>query len=197
MDAVPPLPAVTAIGPDPPGNVPRAGAYVLRMALGADLALAFGRFRHGRAVALPAGQYVYVGSAMGRGGGRLEARLLRHATRSGTRPPHQIRADLIEYFAGAAPERREVVLPASKRLHWHVDYLLDRLEVELTQVVLVNSSVRQEPEIARILLDDPHTVVIEQGLGAADVPGGTHILRVQADEAWWRRLPDRIRAWLL
>ena len=64
----------------------RGGVYVLRLAAGAPLLVRFGRYAGGRAIAVPAGECLYVGSALGaRGAVALAGRLLRHATR--TWPP--------------------------------------------------------------------------------------------------------------
>ena len=59
------------------------GVYLLEIALSQPLTLAFGRFQQGRRFTLPAGTYLYVGSALGqRGATTLAGRLLRHATRT-------------------------------------------------------------------------------------------------------------------
>lgn len=228
MPAEPRLPPITTVASAGlPPSWPR-GAYLLRIALPADLALAFGRFRRGSPISLPSGEYIYVGSAMGRHGWPLAARLLRHATRSGDRPPHALRAALVAHFSAtitdpatgllpfpplggrgrgiggeppeAAPTRhssdpgpaRPIRPPSSKRCHWHVDYLLDAAAADLSHVILVPAEGRLELRLARLLVDDPHTKIVAKGLGAADTPGGTHLLRVLAGEAWWLQLPDRI-----
>ena len=96
----------------------RGGVYVLRVAVGAPLAVRFGRYGGGRPVPVPAGVYLYVGSALGaRGATALAGRLLRHATRAAG-PPQAIRPALHARLAAAglvAP------LPAAKTLRWHID----------------------------------------------------------------------------
>ncbi len=167
------------------------GAYVLRIALGEDVKVVFGRFRGGAPIPLPAGDYLYVGSAMGK------RRVLRHACRSGQAPPHPIwmslqrslRRDLQE--AGFPTEFHR--LPP-KRCFWHIDYLLDRPEAELVQVFLVGSEQRLEASLARSLVADPHTRVVAAGLGARDSGQATHLLWVEADEAWWRALASQLAA---
>ncbi len=54
------------------------GVYLLRIQLIEPLSVVFGRFRKGVVIPLSAGEYLYVGSALG----GLGRRLLRHATRS-------------------------------------------------------------------------------------------------------------------
>jgi Uri superfamily endonuclease len=172
-----------------------SGAYVLRIAVGRDLGLVFGRFAGGAAVPVPVGEYAYVGSAMARAGWPLAARVLRHATRTRDRPPHAIRDALGDHFAAAEAEAvvRRWSVVGRKRRHWHIDYLLDELAVDLIQVILIPSPARTEGRIARFLVGDPHTCFVRAGLGAADVPGGTHLVRVDATEAWWQGLPCRLR----
>ena len=85
----------------------------------------------------------------------------------------------------------ENLLPRrGKTLHWNVDFLLDLPSAELVGVVAIRSPKRLEDRLAKQLEKDSHTGVIERGLGANDVPGNTHLLRVIAAEVWWGSLPD-------
>ena len=52
----------------------------------------------------------------------------------------------------------------------------------------IRSRKRLEDRLAKQLEEDSHTGVIERGLGANDVPGNTHLLHVNAAEAWWASL---------
>jgi Uri superfamily endonuclease len=175
------------------GQGGQTGAYVLRIVVQRDLRLSFGRFDGGRRVRLPAAEYVYAGSAMApRGAGSLGPRLLRHATRSGRRPPHLIRDQLLADLARAglrgAPCR-------AKHAHWHVDYLLDHPAVDLIDALVVRAASRLEHRLAAWLAADPGIVPAAAGLGASDAPGATHLLRVVGPLGWWdawlaSRLPD-------
>jgi len=182
------LPPLTVLG-----NPLPSGSYVLRIGVEREMELAFGRFRGGKRCFLPAGEYLAVGSAMGqRGSAALGRRLLRHATRTGSQPPHPIRATMLASFPALGLDDR---LPSKgKRLFWNLDYLLDREEVDLKAAILLRSAVRMERELGQFLERDPATRVVERGLGANDVPGNTHILRVEADESWWAELPARLDA---
>jgi len=83
--------------------------------------------------------------------------------------------------------------PASgKHLKWNVDHLLDQLTVDLVGAFLIRSPLRLEGEIGRLLAADPATIVFERGLGANDIPGNTHLLRVEAEESWWQGLPEAL-----
>lgn len=159
------------------------GVYVLRIQVATPLWLSFGRFRGGRPVTVAAGDYLYVGSALGRrGASSPTGRLLRHATRSGDRPPHTLRNALLDALrdAGlAAPEARP---PRGKRLHWHIDYLLDEPAAELTGVSLIRTAARLESKLARRLAEQPGVAPLAAGLGAADLPGETHLFRLAAEE---------------
>ena len=167
------------------GDSGRSGTYLLRIGIVRALDLAFGRFMGGKPVHLPAGEYAYVGSALGQG---LAARLIRHATRTGGKPPHRLRGPMIAHFGAIGLGGR---LPSrGKRLHWHVDYLLDHPAAELTCVIAVRSSTRLEPVLAARLENDPCTTIVAPGLGANDAPGHTHLLRVCACEAWWAAWPE-------
>ncbi len=169
------------------------GTYLLRVVVQEDIAVVFGRFGKGRPIPVPAGEYSYVGSALGsRGATALGFRLLRHASRTRGKPPHPIQGILADAFARAG-------LPAGggageKKLRWHIDHLLDREAAELTAVIVARGPERLEAVWGRLLEEDPHTRVLVKGLGAGDAPGSTHLLRVAADERWWAGLPGKFLA---
>ncbi|MBP6017422.1 MAG: GIY-YIG nuclease family protein [Candidatus Promineofilum sp.] len=159
------------------GNDSETGAYILWIEVAEDIAVTFGRFQNGRPVAIATGYYAYVGSAMGRrGSSSLVGRLLRHATRSGEKPPHALRA-LMPEAAAAAGLRVPAALPAGKRLHWHIDYLLDNPAVEIAHIRMLRSGLRLESELARALAAQPCFAPVAPGLGASDAAGETHLFR--------------------
>ena len=179
------------------GDERQTGAYVLWMSVNEALRLSFGRFRGGLPVTVAAGQYAYVGSAMGRSGATaLAGRLLRHATRSPGKPSHAIRDELIAAFGAAGAGRPAPRPPATKRLHWHIDYLLDEAAVELTGITVVRTGTRVESELARRLAALPGVEPLLPGLGAADAPGETHLLRIE-DVARTRQLIEGVPATLI
>lgn len=163
----------------------QGGVYLLRLRVAEPLAVRFGRFRGGAAVAVPAGEALYVGSARR----ALAPRLLRHASRaSGT--PHPIRAEMLAAFAAVG--LGGLTASAEKRLRWHVDYLLEETAVSLTHALLIRSAAPLEEPLARWLNQQPETQFIAPGLGASDAPGKAgavaHLLTSTAPEAWWDRL---------
>ena len=169
----------------------QSGAYVLRIRVERPLTVVFGRHRGGRPLAVPAGHVIYVGSAMGRKGSTtLARRLLRHVTRSGQRPPHSLRASLLHCFRRAGLGSRRLKPPEEKRLHWHVDYLLDEVAAELDAVLAIRSSRRKEEQVAGVLARWPHTAALSQGLGATDAAARTHLLCLAGGAAAW---PDLLR----
>lgn len=174
------------------------GTYVLRMRVAQDVWVRFGRFQGGDPVLIPQGEILYLGSAM-RG---LASRVLRHALRSEDKPAHGLYEPLLA-------EMREVGLvsdrfrsPMQKKLHWHIDYLLDKttalskaqVSVSLTHAILIRSQERLEGELGAWLLVQPEIIVLASGLGASDVKGHTHLLGVKAEESdiLWARLLDSI-----
>jgi Uri superfamily endonuclease len=184
------LPAISIIGDEHP-----FGTYVLRLHASKTERLTFGRFKNGEPIKIESGDYCYVGSQVDRNGGaRLASRLLRHATRSEGKPPHKIRETLSTHCEnlgwGSGPR-----LPKNgKKLHWNVDHLLDLDTVELTHAIVLRSPQRLEAKLGAMLAEQPETVIFEPGLGANDIPGNTHLLRVEADESWWLDLPEKLRA---
>lgn len=172
------------------GGVAQSGAYILRMRVEEALAIRFGRFRQGQAVALAAGAYLYIGSAMGqKGASSLARRLVRHATRR-EGAPQDIRVVMLDAFARLELGSGDLRPRRAKRFFWHVDYLLEPPEVRLTHVLAVRSDVRLEQELAALVAAQDYTSTPVKGLGASDVPGGTHLFAVAAGEERWQELVD-------
>jgi len=175
------------------GREGQGGTYLLRIHLREEAKLAFGRFQGGNLFTLSAGDYIYIGSALNpHGATSLAPRLLRHATRSEERSPQPIRALMLQRFLELDLGSMKLRPPKAKTLHWHVDHLLDLEEADLTGVFVIRGPIRLEAEIGHWLVIDPGTELIVPGLGANDVAGGTHVLRVVGGESWWDSLPDRI-----
>jgi Uri superfamily endonuclease len=181
-------PSVIALGSDFPG-----GTYLLRLHVAEPLRLRFGRFQGGKPINVPTGDYLYVGSALAvTGSMRLAPRLLRHATRSANRPPQPIRPALANFLQQIGLLNAPYSLPRAKKLFWNVDHLLDDLNVTLTHILMIRSPQRLESDLAHLLEADPQTDILEKGLGANDLPGNTHLLRVTAAAGWWQSLPTRL-----
>lgn len=176
------------------GGDAQAGTYVLRIRLKENTTLQFGRFKKGKLISLPAGDYTYVGSALSeKGSASLARRLIRHATRSGDKPPHIIREDMINRFAECGLGPRDPLPKSGKTLFWNIDFLLNLQVAEIVSILAIRSPERLEHPIAVLLEQDTETQIIEKGLGANDAPRNTHILRANADEAWWASFADRIQ----
>ena len=183
------IPSIHIIGDDS-----QAGTYILRIRLKEDTTLQFGRFKKGKLISLPAGDYTYVGSALSeKGSTSLARRLIRHATRSGDRSPHTIRKNMINRFAECGLGPQNILPKSGKTLFWNVDFLLDFQSAEIVNVIAIRSPERLEHTIADLLEHDTDTQIIEKGLGANDVPCNTHLLRVKTDEMWWTSFAGNIQ----
>ena len=183
------IPSICIVGDDS-----QAGTYILRIRLKENTTLQFGRFKKGKLISLPAGAYTYVGSALSeKGATSLARRLVRHATRSGDKPPHTIRKKMIHQFAKCGLGSGNLLPRQGKTLYWNVDFLLDLQSAEIINIFAIRSAERLENRIAKWLEGDPRTNIIEPGLGANDVPGNTHLLRVREDRTWWTSLTDDIQ----
>ncbi|MCB0122791.1 MAG: GIY-YIG nuclease family protein [Caldilineaceae bacterium] len=167
------------------------GVYLLRIALERAITLAFGRFAGGRSFALPAGEYLYVGSAMGkRGATTLAGRLLRHATRCPPNPAQRIRNELETCLAEAALAAK---MPTQKRCHWHIDYLLEQRVASLRAIYALRTGIPVEALLARRLIAAAETSILIPHLGAGDDRRATHLLRIDAAEVWWQTLPTLLQ----
>lgn len=163
------------------------GVYVITIALRSNQSISFGRFKHGRQFHLPAGSYLYVGSALGQTGATsLGWRLARHATRTGELPPHRVRPVLIKALNAAGLEVRA---PRQKKLHWHIDHLLNLPGAEIEGVIAIRTQEKLEAFIAQELARETATSVVAAGLGASDHRNSTHLLYVETGQKWWDNLP--------
>ena len=182
------IPSIRIIGGDS-----QAGTYVLRIRLKENTTLQFGRFKKGKLISLPIGDYIYIGSALSeKGSTSLARRLIRHATRSGDKPPHAIREKMMNQFAEYGLGSGNLLLRQGKTLHWNVDFLLDLQSAEIVNIFVIRSLQRLENRIAKWLERDPQTDIIEPGLGANDAPGATHLLCLRADDIGWMSLTDNV-----
>jgi len=172
------------------GDASQSGTYLLWMLARRETSVSFGRFQGGRPIAIPAGWYAYVGSAMGqRGASALAGRLLRHVTRTGDKSPHAIRAALAAECVRVGLGAPGLQPPTAKRLHWHIDYLLDEIEVEIVRIMVIRAVARLEGALARQLSALPGVVPLAPGLGASDARGESHLLRCSDPDT-----PDRLAA---
>ncbi|MBM3216774.1 DUF123 domain-containing protein [Candidatus Poribacteria bacterium] len=184
----PTVPMLTVLG-----STGSAGSYLHRIRVSVPLAIVFGRFRGRELIHVPAGEYVYVGSALSsRGSTSLARRLVRHASRSGENPPHAIRDLLLTEHASLGAPTPDLLPRSGKTLFWNVDHLLDRLEAELIGIIAVRSPVRMERELALLVASDAGTTPLAKRLGANDLPGVTNLVRVEAASGWWEELARRV-----
>lgn len=160
------------------GQNSRQGSYILLIELDRPLEVTFGKFRKGTLLELQPGRYLYVGSALGEAKGRfpLASRLLRHASRSVGKPAHAIRSALLDLFMSWG--YRQPAGQGDKKLHWHIDYLLDRKEAKIAHVYIFPGEMRLEPQLAELLATMPETSAVADRLGAQDAASGTHLFKV-------------------
>ena len=183
------IPSIVIIGDDS-----QAGTYILRIRLKEDTTLQFGRFKKGKLISLPAGDYTYVGSALSeKGATSLARRLVRHATRNGDKPPHAIREKMVSQFQNCGLGPPNPLPKNGKKLFWNIDFLLDLESAEIVNIIAIRSPERLEYTIAELMERDVHTQIIEKGLGANDAPRNTHILHLNTDEVWWSSLADNMQ----
>ncbi len=172
------------------------GSYILFIRVEKNLSISFGRFQKGEPVLVEAGEYLYLGSALSNraSGSPLAARLLRHASRSRRLRAHAIRKPMAKRFLEAGlidtvqPKTRE------KHIHWHADWLLDRLEVEITGVVAIRCPLHLEEPLSEALGLHPGARPLAPRLGAQDARSGTHLLRLTDPPSVERMLTKRITA---
>jgi len=177
------------------GNGSLGGTYALRIYIAKSTRVAFVE-QPGLTVALVEGQLVYLGSAReAKGLNTLPNRLHRHATRTGCRQPHHIRETVCKILFN--DDRWRKLLPNGKTYQWQVDRLLDDVHVDLRSIYAFQhpKALNIEHALAIRIDADLQTQTIKPGLGAQDWKDGfDHLVRVEADEVWWRLIPVRMAA---
>ncbi|MEI6847964.1 MAG: DUF123 domain-containing protein [Chlorobiaceae bacterium] len=162
------------------GNKYRMGTYILLIQVSKPFQLAFGRFQNGALIRIPDGDYLYIGSALGRekSGSSLAMRLIRHTSRSSSKAPHQIRATLLKCFSENEFTENSAKATPAKKLRWHIDYFLDQTETEITHIVMVRSPIKLEQKLAELLQSTNLTSLLAPRLGAGDNRNSTHLLKI-------------------
>jgi Uri superfamily endonuclease len=174
------------------GHESNGGTYILKINLKESLSLIFGGFLGGKAILLPQGAYLYIGSALKqKGSSSLAYRLVRHASRAST-SPHFIQLKLISFFNHQKMSLSDIKAPSKKTLHWNIDFLLEKTEAEIAEIIILRSSKPMENQWAKMLEKEKETEIIKKGLGANDTSGETHLLKLNSSDKWWKELPLRL-----
>ncbi len=172
------------------GSNERQGTYLLFISLSKPVRLAFGSFMKGKKLPLPAGYYLYLGSALGKGDNSfpLARRLIRHTSRSGNEKPHAIgKALRIAMLKNRIADEHALNIK-QKKLHWHIDYLLQCPESSIFHIVIIRKAEKLEPALSRYLETNPNTSVFAQRLGAQDTKNSTHLLQCSDPNALLEQL---------
>ncbi len=177
------------------GNGSRQGTYILFIRLSKELSLGFGNFLGGKKIPLEPGFYLYIGSALGKSATAmpLARRLARHASRSNGKIPHNIRDYMIRFFQENNLATKEFQPPASKKLRWHIDYLLDSLHAQIITAYVIRSPLRLETAISDLAESLDETFIIANKLGAGDFKNSTHLLGISNVDTCLRKLESAIR----
>jgi len=160
------------------GNKYTMGSYILFIRISSSFQLAFGRFQKSRLFSIPDGDYLYIGSALGKTGDPLARRLIRHASRSNGKPPHKIQSEIIKLFSKNDAVKSCAFIASEKKLHWHIDYFLEHSEAEITHVLIMRHPEKLEHHLSEFLASIRETSLIAPRLGAQDTRNSSHILRL-------------------
>ena len=163
------------------GNGSRQGTYLLFIHLSKELSLGFGNFLGGKKIPLEPGFYLYIGSALNQKPSSmpLARRLVRHASRSNGKPAHEAREYMIRFFQKHQLATADLHPPANKKLHWHIDYLLDCPYARIIAAFVIRSPLRLETAVSDLAASLDETCIIARKLGARDTRSGTHLLGIR------------------
>lgn len=175
------------------GNESQAGTYVLRINVERAVRMSFGRFKGGQEFDVPAGDHLYVGSALAMvGAACLAHRLLRHASRL-CGQHHPIRGLMLSKFAcvglGRGLRLNEITKGA---LHWNIDWLLELDFAHLVGAYVIRHPFRIEAEVGRLVQSLSGAVIYAPGAGANDIPGNTHLVHIERGKLRWPEFPGML-----
>lgn len=172
-----------------------SGTYALGIKVAKPITIALGIQKKYSEIDLQ-GDVVYLGAARGeKGASSLNQRLHRHATRTEADTPHAIREKVRRTLFVDGGWRH--LLANGKNFKWEIDWLLDHKQVVLKRITALQhpKDLDIEHSLAIRLDGDFQTHLIKRGLGAQDWKDGfDHLLRVTADDIWWRLLSVRMEA---
>jgi len=75
-------------------------------------------------------------------------------------------------------------LRAEKRLHWHVDYLLNARRARVVEVWTLKGAARRECDWARAAMQLPGAVIVAPRLGASDCRCAAHLVGFTTSPDW-------------
>jgi len=167
------------------GRSYQCGTYMLKISIERLLRLSIGRLNKAHLYDISPGEYIYVGSALGKTNRYpLYRRIMRHARRSASKPSHQILPQLEQQFFEAGLGKTGLKF-SPKKLFWNIDYLLDSASAELAQVVVFRSENNLEHELGLLLENDAQTSCPIKKFGANDSMLNSHLFKVPSTEKWW------------
>ena len=176
------------------GGTGLQGTYLLQIYLMENLLVTFGKFNKGKPISLPAGYYLYLGSAMGKKGATtLPSRLLRHTLRTPPKPPHAIFQEVCKFFN----IEKSTCMKKTKTLHWHVDYLVDSLQAEIMKIAFMRSEKPLEHAWSTFINRSVMISIISPKLGASDYGKGSHLVRLKNGTRGWEEILRSISRLLL
>ncbi len=162
------------------GEPNTSGSYILIIKLSEEIEIKFGRFKKGKPFLLKPGNYFYIGSALRK---TLPSRLFRHTNRSNGKPAHSIQIELIQGLIEVGIYSKFPKIKA-KKLHWHIDYLLDNPNISVSQINIFFGDLNIEGKIGNYIQNLSVVEVISKGLGASDHSGNSHLLKI-LDVNWF------------
>ena len=83
-------------------------------------------------------------------------------------------------------------LESTAEPHWHIDYLLEHPETEITHVVIIGNPEKMEHKLAGFLADLNETSQLAPRLGAQDTRNSSHLLRVTD----WQKILEQLMQYI-
>jgi Uri superfamily endonuclease len=163
----------------------QTGCYVLSIEVFSPIEVKIGKLNQGKTVLFKPGNYLYVGSAMGKPERfPLYRRVLRHCKRSGNNPPQSILPFLQESMIRSGLGNPGIKF-GNKTLFWNIDYLLNHPNCQLNNVLILRSDRSLEIAVATLIHEDPESGIPMVGFGANDSALKSHLFHVPHENEWW------------
>lgn len=103
---------------------------------------------------------------------------------------------MIRFFKNNNLATSNLQPPTGKKLHWHIDYLLDSRYTQIINVSIIRSPLRLESTVSDFAESLDETFIIAPKLGARDTTRDTHLLGVRNPETCICAFEQKVTSYL-
>ena len=81
---------------------------------------------------------------------------------------------------------------SEKKIHWHIDYILEPVQVDLQDALIIGNANVYENDIVQLLLAEDEVIIPFNGIGSSDSNHPSHFFKIPESINWWKLLAEKI-----